>query len=129
MNFADFSSSYHNKDIGLRRAVALALTQYRDLRKFSSNVIDRSDKYREIFLEVDRHEFGQPHKFVTAHRERKGFDWANRVDTWKRDPWKRPKPHSDIDAVTVFYYFTHVLKDENGEPVETLQENRTGQSV
>jgi len=118
--FDEFRKPFEGKFIGLRHAVATGIRAYLKDSSGGEDAAVTDGRLSDFFEMVDDAEITQ-RKIVTATRRRSDEENGNvyglLLNRWSRDPSKlKSMPRDDTECLIVFYYFTHCVDDEDGNP-------------
>lgn len=114
-SFNTFCEKYSTSKIGLRRATALYIRQYRRLHKFPVGVRDLNEKYRLIFSRIDE---DTKYNLLLGQEGEAGDEsgvatYKILVDNWARKKSSGLKGDRN-KALLVFYWFCYFVKDRGG---------------
>lgn len=117
--FDEFRMPFENKDIGLQRAVALAMRELIENFVFPDDVQNDNEMIEYVFKQID--ELGiSKKKLANGRRLRMNKEtfsvYMSLINRWARNPAKKQiPPKDDTEPLIIFFYLTHFAKDETGK--------------
>lgn len=117
--FDEFRKPFENRDIGLQRAVALAMRELIENFVFPDDVQNDNEMIEYVFKQID--ELGiSKKKLANGQRLRMNKEtfsvYISLINRWARNPAKKQiPPKDDTEPLIIFFYLTHFAKDETGK--------------